>query len=49
MPKSFERCIQHVKGKVRSPYGVCTNAYKKTHGGKAPKLHHGHRGSKRGR
>ena len=42
MPKSFERCVSKVKakGEVRNAYAVCTNAYKKSHGGKAPKLHH---------
>lgn len=23
MPKSFDRCVQHVKGKVKNPYATC--------------------------
>jgi len=26
MPAAFKRCVQHVKGKVRNPYAVCTAA-----------------------
>ena len=23
MPRAFDRCVQHVKGKVKNPYAVC--------------------------
>lgn len=26
MPEAFDRCVRHVKGKVKNPYAVCNAA-----------------------
>lgn len=44
MPKKFVSCVKKLMEKGASSdmaYGVCTNMWKKSHGGKPPKLHRG--------